>query len=39
MYSTRRVGHRMHKLIDRGWEEIENTITNNRDLKINKLIH
>jgi hypothetical protein len=39
MYSTRRVGHRIHKLIDRGWEEIENTITNNRDLKINKLIN
>ena len=35
MYSHKRVSHRIHKLIDRGWKEIENTISNNRDLKIN----
>lgn len=35
MYSEKRVSHRIHKLTDRGWEEIENTISNNRDLKIN----
>ena len=35
MYSHKRISHRIHKLTDRGWEEIENTISNNRDLKIN----
>ena len=39
MYSHKRVSHRIHKLTDRGWEEIENTISNNRDLKINKLVN
>jgi len=39
MYSGKRVSYRIHKLIDRGWKQIENTITNNRDLKINKLIN
>jgi hypothetical protein len=39
MYSHKRVNHRIDKLKDRGWEQIENTITNNRDLKINKLIN
>jgi len=39
MYSHKRVIHRIYKLKDRGWEEIENTITNNRDLKINKLVN
>ena len=39
MYSKNRIQHRIGKLRDRGWKQIENTITNNRDLKINKLIN
>jgi hypothetical protein len=39
MYSKNRIQHRIGKLRDRGWQQIENTITNNRDLKINKLIN
>lgn len=39
MHSEKRIHHRTHKLQSRGWREIENTIPNNRDLKINKLIN
>ena len=35
MYSEKRVDHRIEKLRKRGWIEIENTVSKNRDLKIN----
>lgn len=38
MYSHKRIDHRRYKLIDRGWKQIENTIENNRDLKIDLLV-
>jgi hypothetical protein len=38
MYSYKRIHHRTAKLQDRGWREIENTIPNNRDLKIDRLL-
>jgi N-acetyl-beta-hexosaminidase len=39
MYSERRINHRIHKLKDRGWEEIENKTNVNRDMKINVLFN
>jgi DNA-directed RNA polymerase subunit N (RpoN/RPB10) len=39
MYSERRINHRIHKLRDRGWEEIENKTDVNRDMKINVLFN
>ena len=39
MYSERRINHRIHKLKDRGWEEIENKTDVNRDMKINVLFN
>ncbi len=30
--------HRKVKLMDRGWEEIENTIEINRDLKLENIL-
>lgn len=39
MYSDRRINHRIHKLTDRGWEQIENKTDINRDLKINVLFN
>lgn len=38
MYSQRRINHRIHKLKERGWVEIENTDATNRDLKIKLVI-
>lgn len=38
MYNRKRCLSRVHKMIDRGWKEIENTVSNNRDLKINNII-
>jgi hypothetical protein len=38
MYSHKRIDHRRYKLMDRGWKQIENTIENNRDLKIDLLV-
>jgi hypothetical protein len=38
MYSERRINHRIHKLKDRGWEEIENKSDINRELKINNVL-
>ena len=39
MYSERRINHRIHKLKDRGWEEIESKTDVNRDMKINVLFN
>ena len=39
MYSEKRINHRIHKLKDRGWEEIENKTDVNRDMKINVLFN
>ena len=39
MYSTERVQHRMAKLLDRGWKEIESEVGINRDLKLNILVN
>jgi hypothetical protein len=39
MYSERRINHRIHKLKDRGWEEIESKTDLNRDMKINVLFN
>jgi len=39
MYSAERVQHRMAKLLDRGWKEIESGTDINRDLKLNILIN
>jgi hypothetical protein len=38
MYSERRINHRIHKLKDRGWEEIENKSDINRELKIDNVL-
>lgn len=38
MYSDKRIHLRKEKLISRGWKEVENTITNNRDLKLENLL-
>lgn len=38
MYSDRRINHRIHKLKDRGWEEVNNETNLNRDLKINNVL-
>jgi hypothetical protein len=38
MYSSKRISNRIDKLQKRGWELIENTIQNNRDLKIKMLV-
>ena len=38
MYDYNRYTHRSIKLINRGWKEIEDTIENNRDLKIQNII-
>ena len=37
MYSDRRINHRIHKLSDRGWKEVEIGTDINRDLKLNLL--
>jgi hypothetical protein len=37
MYSERRINHRIHKLKDRGWEEIENSLEVNRNLKLENI--
>ena len=39
MYSGRRINHRIHKLKDRGWKEIESKTDVNRDMKINVLFN
>lgn len=39
MYSERRINHRIHKLKDRGWKEIESKTDVNRDMKINVLFN
>ena len=38
MYCGKRIAHRVSKLETRGWSEIENTVSNNRDLKIDLII-
>lgn len=38
MYSERRINHRIHKLKDRGWKEIENKSDINRELKIDNVL-
>ena len=38
MYSGKRISHRVRKLEMRGWSEIENTVSKNRDLKIDLII-
>jgi hypothetical protein len=38
MYDYNRCINRKLKLIDRGWREIENTVENNRDLKLGLII-
>jgi hypothetical protein len=37
MYSDKRIHHRVHKLQDRGWSRIYDTVSVNRDLKIDYL--
>lgn len=37
MYSHKRIIHRIHKLKERGWKEVENTDAINRDLKLKLL--
>lgn len=37
MYSQKRIIHRIHKLKERGWKEVENTDAVNRDLKLKLL--
>lgn len=39
MYSGRRINHRIQKLKDRGWKEIESKTDVNRDMKINVLFN
>lgn len=38
MYCERRINHRIHKLKDRGWKEIENKSDINRELKIDNVL-
>ena len=38
MYSHKRIHHRVHKLQDRGWSRIDDTVSVNRDLKIKQII-
>jgi len=38
MYSHKRIHHRVHKLQDRGWSRIDDTVSINRDLKIKQII-
>jgi hypothetical protein len=38
MYSHKRIYHRVHKLQDRGWSRIDDTVSINRDLKIKQII-
>ena len=37
MYSHKRIHHRVHKLQDRGWSRIDDSVSVNRDLKIDLL--
>ena len=39
MYSHKRAEHRKYKLEDRGWEEIEDSDSLNRDLKLNNVLN
>ncbi len=38
MYSRKRISNRIDKLQKRGWELIDNTVQNNRDLKIKMVV-
>jgi hypothetical protein len=38
MYIERRIVHRTGKLIERGWQELSNSKSNQRDMKINQLL-
>jgi hypothetical protein len=39
MYSNSRINHRIYKMQNRGWEQIPNDITNNREQKINNILN
>jgi len=39
MYSNSRINHRIHKFLDRGWEQIKNDVPTNREQKINNILH
>jgi hypothetical protein len=39
MYSHKRINHRIHKLLDRGWEKVEDKTDVNRELKIANLLN